>query len=211
MPRRTPKTGADLQDVLADGPAEESHYLDFKKSLADKAHATGIGPTARAGTPTRERSLHATTSHGTCAMLRIGGFLHMIDAATEAVITGAAGNAVAYMLNGRLDALRVWTMRVFRHASSEQRAEVLRALEADSDSLGRQLASCEDVSERWAALLTSVLQAHPSVRDDVSALTWPPRATKASIVGSQNNYGTGTFVGGDNYGAINPGPTSGTP
>jgi hypothetical protein len=37
MPRWAPKTEADIQAALADGTAEESHYLDFKESLAGKA------------------------------------------------------------------------------------------------------------------------------------------------------------------------------
>jgi hypothetical protein len=38
----------------------------------------------------------------------------MLDPATTAIITGAAGNVVAYMLNGRADALRTWMARIFR-------------------------------------------------------------------------------------------------
>lgn len=36
-PRWTPKSEADIQAALTDGTAEESHYLDFKESLAGKA------------------------------------------------------------------------------------------------------------------------------------------------------------------------------
>jgi hypothetical protein len=38
------------------------------------------------------------------------------------VITGAAGNIVAYMLNGEVDTLRAWAKRIFSPGSGSEEA-----------------------------------------------------------------------------------------
>lgn len=126
----------------------------------------------------------------------------MLEPVTTAIITGAAGNVVAYMLTGQVDALRAWVRRMFRRGTEGQRSLTLRALEEDIDNLARQAISEADVTKRWGALLASHLAAHPEARADIEALASAPVVAKTTIVGSQHNHGAGTFIGGDNYGTI---------
>ncbi|MFD7830156.1 hypothetical protein [Kitasatospora sp. NPDC059803] len=127
----------------------------------------------------------------------------MLDEATMAVTTGAAGNIVAYMLNGRMDALRTRVARVFRHGTDEQHTRPLHALEADAASLAGRQASEAEIAARWTALLISYLASHPEAREDVVALASLSGTGKTTTIGSQKNLGSGTFIGGDNYGDIN--------
>ena len=45
----------------------------------------------------------------------------MLDDVAIAISTGAAGNIVAYMLNGRMDALRAQVAKMFRHGTEQER------------------------------------------------------------------------------------------
>ena len=55
----------------------------------------------------------------------------MLDELAAAIATGAAGNIIAYMLSGRVDALRAQVTGIFRHGTEHERAVALRALEDD--------------------------------------------------------------------------------
>jgi hypothetical protein len=124
----------------------------------------------------------------------------VIDEVTTAIATGAAGNLIAYMLNGRVDALRAHIARIFRHGSESERSTALNTLNDDVVALTQHEASKAEVSERWTDLIGSYLIAHPEARRDVEkfAVTFP--GTRTTIIESQNNYDRGTFIGGDNYG-----------
>lgn len=124
----------------------------------------------------------------------------MLDEVATAVATGAAGNIIAYMLNGRVDALRARVARIFRHGTEQERSTVLRTLKEDAVALTQQGASKTHVTERWISLLLSYLDAHPEARGDIEALASAPIINKTMNIGSQHNHGSGPFIGGDNYG-----------
>lgn len=128
----------------------------------------------------------------------------MLDPATTAVITGAAGNVVAYMLNDQVDALRAWVTRIFHSETEEQRSRRFRMLEEDIAALRRQVTTEADVRARWSGLLGAYLAAYPEARADIDAISSMPVSVERANIGAQNNYGSGTFIGGDNYGTINP-------
>ena len=48
----------------------------------------------------------------------------VLDEVATAIATGAAGNIIAYMLNGRVDALRLQVSRIFRHGTEQERSAV---------------------------------------------------------------------------------------
>ncbi|MFG1857036.1 hypothetical protein ACGFJT_34730 [Actinomadura geliboluensis] len=127
----------------------------------------------------------------------------MFDAETTAILTGAAANVVAYMLNGRVDALRSWIGRVFHSASEQERSNQLRAVEDDLAALTGHVYTEADVKARWAVILASHLAAHPEALAEIQAMGAPATA-RSMHVEEQHNYGSGTFIGGDNYGWINP-------
>ncbi|MFG1777129.1 hypothetical protein ACGFIG_11965 [Micromonospora sp. NPDC049048] len=127
----------------------------------------------------------------------------MLDEATAAIVVGAAGNIVAYMLNGRADALRDWVSKVFRDRSADEASASLRALEKDSLALVQGAASESDVKARWTVLLASLLAKHPELRGEVNMMAAAPVANGTINVGSQHNHGAGTFIGGNIYGGIN--------
>jgi hypothetical protein len=93
----------------------------------------------------------------------------VLDDVATAIATGAAGNIVAYMLNGRVDALRVQVARIFRHGTEQERSVVLRTLENDAVALTQQGISKTDLTGRWGSLLLSYLTAHPEARGDIEA------------------------------------------
>lgn len=126
----------------------------------------------------------------------------MLDAETTAILTGAAGNVVAYMLNGRVDALRSWIGRVFHSASEQERLDHLRAVEDDIAALADHVYTEADVKARWAVVLASHLAAHPEARAEIQAMD-APTTIRSMHVEEQHNHGKGTFIGGDNYGRIN--------
>lgn len=59
----------------------------------------------------------------------------MLDEVAIAVATGAAGNIIAYMLNGQVDALRGQVARIFRHGTEPERSAALRTLEDNTVAL----------------------------------------------------------------------------
>jgi hypothetical protein len=127
----------------------------------------------------------------------------MLDELATAIATGAAGNMIAYMFNGRVDALRAQVARMFRHGTEHERSAALRTLEDDTIALAQRRASKADLTARWASLLLSYLTVHPEARGDIEAFASTPVINKTMSVGSQHNYGSGTFIGGDNYGNMN--------
>jgi hypothetical protein len=126
----------------------------------------------------------------------------MLDEVSIAIATGAAGNVVAYMLNGPVDVLRTQVARIFRHGTEQERAEAVGRVGADAKALTEHKASEADLTERWIRLLASYLGAHPEARGDVEAFASSSINGKTTIIGSQNNWGSGAFIGGDNYGGI---------
>ncbi|GLX02184.1 hypothetical protein Misp02_62700 [Microtetraspora sp. NBRC 16547] len=127
----------------------------------------------------------------------------MLDPATMAIITGAAGNLVAYMLNGQVDAARARIKRIFRGGTEEEQSTSLRAAEDDSLALARRATSEADVRARWGVHLAAYLAEHPEIRADLEAIAQSaPTATETMNVGEQHNHGSGTFIGRDNYGGI---------
>ena len=127
----------------------------------------------------------------------------MLDEVATTIATGAAGNIIAYMLNGRVDALRAQVGRMFRHGTEHERSVALRALEDDTVALTQQGASKADLTGRWTSLLLSYLAVHPEALGDIEAFASTPVISNTMNVGSQHNYGSGPFIGGDNYGNIN--------
>jgi hypothetical protein len=126
----------------------------------------------------------------------------MLDDAATAVATGAAGNIVAYMLSGQVESLRDQVARLFRHGTEEERSAALRTLEDDAVAVSQQKASETELTEQWTNLLLSYLAARPEARRDIEAFTSSPIINGATNVGSQHNHGSGTFIGGNNYGGI---------
>ncbi len=124
----------------------------------------------------------------------------MLDEVATTIATGAAGNIIAYMLNGQVDALRAQIARIFRHGSEQERSAVLRTLEDDIVALTQNLTSDTDITEQWTSLLFSYVTAHPEARADIEAFASDLVINKTISVGSQHNYGSGPFIGGDNYG-----------
>lgn len=126
----------------------------------------------------------------------------MLDEVVTAIATGAAGNIVASMLNGRVDALRAQFARMFRHGTEQERSVVLSALEDDAVALLQRRASETDLTGRWTSLLLAYLSAHPEAGGDIEAFASAPVISKTMNIGAQHNYGSGPFIGGDNYGNI---------
>ncbi|MFJ9124826.1 hypothetical protein ACIRJS_12115 [Streptomyces sp. NPDC102340] len=129
----------------------------------------------------------------------------MLDEAAIAVATGAASNVVAYLAQGRIDAVRARVASIFRRGGAQSEAEALRVLNEDSAALLERRVGEAETAVRWAGLLTAALAAHSDARPDVDALAAANPAAKTVHIGSQNNHGTGTFIGGDNYGSISAG------
>ena len=118
-----------------------------------------------------------------------------------AIATGAAGNVVAYMLSGRVDAVRERIAHIFRRASEEQQAEVRQALDSDAVALAERSASQSDVSLHWAMRLAIELHAHPDARPDVAALAALGVGDRPQI-SIHTNTGSGPYVAGNNNGLI---------
>ena len=126
----------------------------------------------------------------------------MFDEVAMQIATGAAGNIMAYMLNGRVDALRAQVARMFRHGTEQERSAALRTLNDDAIAFTQHRASEPELTGRWSNLLLSYLTAHPEAQFDIASFASSPVAHKSMIVGSQNFYGSGSF-GGDNNGTVN--------
>ncbi|MES9588715.1 hypothetical protein ABWK57_07585 [Streptomyces sp. NPDC094045] len=127
----------------------------------------------------------------------------MLDEAAVAVATGAASNVVAYLLQGRADALRTRLGAVFQRGTAEQRSNALQALEDDSVALAQHTVTEAEATVRWTGFLTAFLAAYPDARAELETLASaaPPVARTVNI-GSQHNNGSGTFIGGDNHGGV---------
>jgi hypothetical protein len=126
----------------------------------------------------------------------------MLDEVATAIATGAAGNVIAYMLNGRVDALRAQLAGMFRHGTPQERTRILRGLDTDARALKREEVSEADLTERWINLLVSYLAQHPEARSDIEAFSSLHTTSRIINIGSQNNVGSGIFIGGDNHGEI---------
>ncbi|MBV9024261.1 MAG: hypothetical protein JO362_10830 [Streptomycetaceae bacterium] len=130
----------------------------------------------------------------------------MLDEAAIAVATGAASNVIAYLVQGRADAIRTRISAIFRHAGAGQEDESLGALTNDAVALSQRGMNQAEATARWTGLLTAILAAYPSARPDIEALAAStPPTVKTISIGSQHNHGSGTFIGGDNHGSIQPG------
>jgi phage I-like protein len=126
----------------------------------------------------------------------------MLEDVAMAISTGAAGNIVAYMLNGRMDALRAQVTKMFRHGTEQERSAAIRAVENDAIALTRQEMSEADLTRQWSNTLHSYLTAHPEAHEDIASFASSPTSHKTVNIGSQNFYGSGSF-GGDNNGTLN--------
>jgi hypothetical protein len=127
----------------------------------------------------------------------------MLDPDVMAILTGAAGSIVAYMFNGRVDAARGWLARVFKAATREEQAATLRMLEQDAAAAASHNVREADLQARWLAILASYLAHHPEAKPDLEALAATAN-TGAQRIGAQINLGSGTLIGRDNFGDINP-------
>ncbi len=123
----------------------------------------------------------------------------MLDEVAAAIATGAAGNIIAYMLNGQVDALRAQVARIVRHGTEQERSVVLQTLEDDAVALTNKKASETDLTRRWTDILLSYLAAYPESLGDIEAFG-TMAINKTMNIGSQHNHGSGPFIGGDNYG-----------
>lgn len=127
----------------------------------------------------------------------------MLDPEATAIITGAAGNLVAYMLTGQIDAARSRVRRIFQGGSEEEKNTSLRTVEDDSNALAHGTTSESDVRSRWSSLLTAYLAEHPETITDIEAVaTSPTAANDKTSIGEQHNHGSGIFIGRDNHGDI---------
>lgn len=127
----------------------------------------------------------------------------MIDQVAIATATAAAGNVIAYMLNGHVDVLKGKVAQLFRRSNEEDKVKVLKQLNDDSLALTRETRSEAELKSKWSAMFTALLAASPEICDELDSFANAPASGKAVSVGTQNNYGAGTFIGGDNHGDIN--------
>jgi len=123
----------------------------------------------------------------------------MIEDAAVAISTGAAGNIVAYMLNGRVDALRTCVVRIFRHGSDVERSHALQTLERDAVALAEDNATRGSLMRQWRDLLLSYLIAHPEAREEIESLASLGAGSVIKIK-SMKHTGTGPQIVGPNYG-----------
>ncbi|MEV0012285.1 hypothetical protein [Streptomyces sp. NPDC047973] len=132
----------------------------------------------------------------------------MLDEAAIAITTGAASNVIAYLAQGRADAIRNRVSAIFRHGGASQEDAALVALADDTEALAQHRINQDQATARWVGLLTAALAAHPGAHSDIAALASTPAPAKTVSIGSQHNHGNGTFVGGDNHGTIQSGSPS---
>jgi hypothetical protein len=126
----------------------------------------------------------------------------MIEETAAAIATGAAGNIIAYMLNNKVDSLREWCGLAFRHGTAQEQSEALGALDQDTTALAEARTTEAEVLSRWITVLISYLEAHPEAAGDVGSLGGGWNGARISVVGSQTNSGSGTFIAGSSYGGI---------
>jgi hypothetical protein len=123
----------------------------------------------------------------------------MIEDAALAASTGAAGNIVAYMLNGRVDALRNHVVRIFRHGSDVERSHALQTLERDAVALVENDATRDSLMNQWRDLLLSYLIAHPEAREEIESFA-SLNAASTTKIKSMKHTGTGPQIVGPNFG-----------
>jgi hypothetical protein len=124
----------------------------------------------------------------------------MLEDAAVAVSTGAAGNIVAYMLQGRADALRAQVARIFKHGTEEERATTLQALGRDAQALSEHNVTRAELAKQWSNILIEHLTAHPEARGDIEALARPQSSGDTVKIGTQVHFGTGPQIGRDHIG-----------
>ena len=129
----------------------------------------------------------------------------MLEDVAMTISTGAAGNIVAYMLNGRVDALRAQVAKIFRHGTEQERSAALYKAEEDILALTEHEVSRADLTREWSNSLLTYLTDHPEAREDIESLASSQVTGKTVIIGSQTFQGPGSF-GGDNNGVINNHP-----
>jgi hypothetical protein len=123
----------------------------------------------------------------------------MIEDAAITISTGAAGNIVAYMLNGRVDALRNHVVRIFRHGSDVEQSQALQALERDAVALAENDATRASLTNQWRDLLLSYLIAHPEAREDIESFA-SRNAAGTTKIKSMKHTGKGPQIVGPNFG-----------
>lgn len=123
----------------------------------------------------------------------------MIEDAAIAISTGAAGNVVAYMLNGRVDALRNHVVRIFRQGSDVERSHALQTLERDAVALVENDVTRASLVNRWRDLLLSYLIAHPEAREEIESFA-SLNAAGTTKIKSMKHTGTGPQIVGPNFG-----------
>ena len=123
----------------------------------------------------------------------------MIEDAAIAISTGAAGNIVAYMLNGRVDALRNHLVGIFRHGSDVERSHALQTLERDAAALVGNDVNQTSLTNQWRDLLLSYLIAHPQAREEIESFA-SLNAAGATKIKSMKHTGTGPQIVGPNFG-----------
>ncbi|MFI1577669.1 hypothetical protein [Embleya sp. NPDC020630] len=137
----------------------------------------------------------------------------MLDPATMAIVTGAAGTLVASMVSGGSRAARAGLVRLFRHDTPEAQRDAIAthdnderilidlacAAEADA-TFGPELALMrERITQAWVSRLHDHVSAHPEAWSDLQALA---EASRATNVGTQLNSGSGMLVNGNIFGGV---------
>jgi hypothetical protein len=126
----------------------------------------------------------------------------VIEDIVMAVSTGAAGNIVAYMLDGRVDALRAQVAKIFRHGTEQERSAALRTLGRDVDALSEHNATRTELTNQWRDLLLTYLTAHPEARADIESFAFSQNTGNTTNTGYQIHAGSGPQIGRDNYGSM---------
>lgn len=125
----------------------------------------------------------------------------MIEDIAMAVSTGAAGNIVAYMLNGQVDALRSQVARIFRHGTEQERSHALQTLERDAVALDGHDVTRAALTNQWRDLLLAYLTSHPEARDEIEYFaTSPLNVAVTTKIKSIKHTGTGPQILGPNFG-----------
>lgn len=126
----------------------------------------------------------------------------MFDYAAEAIAIGAAGNMVAQLMGGQVDAARQWVARIFRRASVDDQLEVQHALEQDATSLADGTLAQAEADSRWAMRFGAALRAHPDILAELTALSGVGAGAASIHIESHHNEGQAPYVAGNNNGLI---------
>ena len=125
----------------------------------------------------------------------------MLEDVAMTISTGAAGNIVAYMLNGRVDALRDQVAKIFRHGTEQERSRALQALERDAVALSEHDATRADLTNQWRDLLLSYLTAYPEALEEIESFASSSLNTVGTTkIKSMKHTGTGPQIVGPNFG-----------